>query len=47
MTRTQTFDLLAADFNHGFLLALLGGLATAVVLLQRFDANKKLAAAWK
>jgi hypothetical protein len=46
-TLSQTFDLLAADFNHQFLLALLGGLALATVFLSRIEASKKLGAAWK
>jgi len=46
-TPSKTFDLLAADFNHAFLLLLLGGLGLAVVLMQRWDRKKKLGAAWQ
>jgi hypothetical protein len=46
-TPSKTFDLLAADFNFSFLLALLGGLLLAVVALQRLDRRKKLQAAWQ
>jgi ER membrane protein complex subunit 1 len=46
-TPSKTFDLLAADFNHSFLLALLGGLAVATVALKRIDRDKKMKAAWQ
>lgn len=46
-TPSKTFDLLAADFNHSFLLALLGGLAVMTVALKKLDREKKINAAWQ
>ena len=46
-TPSKTFDLLAADFNHAFLLALLGGLGLAVAALRKWDRSSKLSAAWQ
>jgi hypothetical protein len=45
-TPSKTFDLLAADFNYSFLLALLGGLLVATIILRKFDQEKKLNSAW-
>mmetsp|Transcript_41948 Transcript_41948/g.84760 ORF Transcript_41948/g.84760 Transcript_41948/m.84760 type:complete len:995 (+) Transcript_41948:1441-4425(+) len=46
-TPSKTFDLLAADFNRPFLLALLFGLALMTVALKKLDREKKINAAWQ
>lgn len=46
-TPSKSFDLLAAEFNHGFLLALLVGLGIAVAVAKKLDREKKISAAWQ
>ncbi len=43
---SQGFDMLASDFNHALLVAILGALGAAVLVLRRMHQRKQIGAIW-